>query len=415
MPNTLVPSIKTKEGRQIWAWCLYDFANSAYGVLFLTFLFPVYYRELLAGGGGRGDLWWGLAFGGSVGLAALLSPLIGRGADRYGLRLQLLRLLTLICIGGTAFLSIGPTLGLITCTTLLIITNLGYTLSGTLYDSYLPEVTTPKQRAFVSGLGWSLGYVGGIVVSLAFLPLYRAGFATDLNSYLLCFALIGAFFLVFALPSSFLLPRIPPSPALNQQNIIKDLKATLSLRQKYPDSFILILGFGLSYVALSTIFSFFTIYSNVTLKASVAEVTYLFLIFQIVGFPATLLAGILGSRFGELKILILTLIGWILILVALLTSPPLPVAYAISAFCGLLSGPGQASARTLASHLFPASQRGEFFGFFSLSARIAGSLGPALFGLISWLSGSQQVALSLNIIFLVLGISVLRKLKLPHP
>jgi UMF1 family MFS transporter len=396
---------------QVWAWWLFDLGNSSYGVLFLALLFPVYYREVLAGGGEVGDLYWGLAFGGSVGVSALLSPIIGTYADRAGKRRLLLRIFTCIAVAGTASLSYAPSLGLILCTILLVITNVGYLLGGTIYDTYLAEVSTPLNRSSISGIGWALGYLGGIAAAVIFMPWYRTGFLLDPSGYLTSFVLVAVFFLFFAAPSCFVLPEVRPREGLEKIGVFKQLRQTFQRRGEFPQVFRLIVGFAVSYIALSTIFSFFTIYTNVTLKAAVAEVTVIFLIFQIVGFFSSLIAGIYGDRVGELRILRATLVGWILVVIALLLSPPLKVVYLIAAFCGCLSGPGQASARALASRLIPREQSGEFFGFFSMAARLAGSLGPALFGVISWATASQPLALSANIVFLLVGLAVLSKLR----
>lgn len=395
---------------KVWAWWLFDLGNSAYGVLFLALLFPVYYREALAGGGELGDLYWGLTFGGSVGIAALLSPILGTYADRTGKRRFFLQVFTFVAILGTAALSQAPSLGLALCSALLVLTNVGYLLGGTLYDTYLAEVSTPQNRSSISGIGWALGYLGGIAAALIFMPWYKTGYLLDQSGYLTSFVLVAAFFLLFAAPACFVLAESKPRAAAEKFGILQQLRRTLQQRSSYPQVFRLIVGFAISYVALSTIFSFFTIYTNVTLKASVSEVTIVFLIFQVVGFFSSLLAGTYGDRVGELRILRATLLGWILVVVALLLNPPLSAVYGIAAFCGCLSGPGQASARALASKLIPREQSGEFFGFFSMAARIAGSIGPALFGTLSWASGSQPTALAANIVFLVGGLFVLRKL-----
>ncbi|MBX7144713.1 MAG: MFS transporter [Oligoflexia bacterium] len=389
----------------VWAWALYDFANSSFGVLFLSLLFPVYFRHVIAGGGSAADFWWGLCSGGSVALAAVLSPFLGASLDLSRMHRAWLIAFSLLCISCTAALKLSPQIGFAAVVVLFVLANLGYYLSLMVYDTYLPTLTSRATRGTVSGFGWSLGYLGGLVASLAFSPWYRPGFDTSgaESDYLFCFVLIAVFFLVFALPAFFVLPQ----PGSDRSEVEKSgssfrrVLVTLSHFSQHKQIFLLIVGYSLAYCALNTIFSFFSIYASVTLGASVPQVTIVFLIFQVVGLPAVFIAGKIGDKIGLHKVLLFSVLGWVVVVTALLLSPSLWMLYLLSAAAGCLSGPTSSSARALASQISPPDKSSEIMGFMGFAARIAAAVGPLVFGVMSWCTNSQQLALSFQLVFLI--------------
>lgn len=399
------------KSRPVWAWAFYDFANSSFGVLFLSLLYPVYFRQALAGADSQADLWWGLCSGGSVALAAFLSPFLGAKLDQKGRHRHYLIALSVLCVLCTAALSASPHLAFALVVLLFVLANVCYFLSMTVYDCYLPMISSPERRGTVSGFGWSMGYLGGLVASLAFSPWYRPGFAGAAEAnYLFSFLLVAVFFFVFALPAFYLLPQPRPSSQADlQSSIFARVRQTLASTSQYQHIFRLVLGYSLSYCALNTIFSFFSIYASVTLGASVPEVTVVFLIFQIVGLPAVFVAGKIGDFVGLDKVLLVSVVGWIVLILALLAKPSLSMLYGLSAMAGCLAGPTSSSARALVSKLSPPEKSSEIMGFLSFAARLAAALGPVAFGAVSWLADSQQVALAFQLLFLVAALLLLQR------
>src|SRR3989338_7411102 len=181
------------------SWALYDFANSAYVLLILSFVFPIFFREVIAGGV-NGDLWWGLAVSISILLGGLASPIIGAIADHDTRRKRKFVIFGLLSMVGTSALYFtGPNM-LFFALVIFIVTNLCFEIAQTLYDSFLLHVSTEETAGRISGLGWGLGYLGGIIAMLALKPLYDAGYA-NLALYKLTFPLTALFFFIFALPA----------------------------------------------------------------------------------------------------------------------------------------------------------------------------------------------------------------------
>ncbi len=406
--------------RETWSWSFYDFANSSYGAVFLTFLFPVFYREVIAGGTGRADFFWGLSVGISIIIAAITSPIVGAIADRAKNKKEMLITFSIGCILGTAVLYFAPKLGLFWTSTLFILTNFCYTAGIVIYDSFLQDVATRHTKGTVSGLGWGLGYIGGILAMLIFYPFYGPGFAGEhLTKYLTTFPLIAAFFLVFALPAFIWLKshkhlcKHPLSPLNSLLQAFKSLFETIKHWRKYKNILLFLTAFYLLSDGLNTIFFFMSIYATTTLGLSISKVAIVLILVQIIGFPSTIIAGRLTDRYGAKPVLITSTIGWILIVLLLLAKPGFEMLLGIAAFTGLVIGAAQAPARALLAKMVPLEKSCEFFGFNGLASKISASLGPILFGAISWATASQRLALTSVLVFFVGSLFVLRYVQEP--
>jgi len=412
--------METATKREKWSWSFYDFANSAYGSLVVTLLFPVFYREFIAGGTGRADFFWGLIVSISIILAALASPIIGAIADRAKNKKELLITFTLLCVLGTGSFFFAPKLGLLWTSILFIATNFAYTSSAIIYDSFLQDVATRHTKGRVSGLGWGLGYLGGLIATLAFYPLFSAGFAGEhLPKYLLTYPFVALFFLIFALPAFIWLKSHrhlcthPLGPLQSIKTAITSLIQTIKNWRKYKNVLLFLLTFYLLSDGLNTIFFFTSIYATTTLGLSFSKVALVFIIVQIVGIPATIISGKLTDKYGAKPVLVWSIIGWIIGVILLLTKPEFGMLMAIGVLIGMVVGSSQAPARALLAKLIPEEKTCEFFGFNGLASKVSASLGPVIFGAISWATASQRWALASVLVFFVGSLFVLRFVKEP--
>jgi len=406
--------------REIWSWAFYDFANSSYSTLIASLIFPVLYRTVIAGGTGKADFYWGLCIAISVTLAALASPIIGALADRAKNKKEILVWLSLACIAGTAALWYAPSLGLFLNSALFILTNFCYSAALVVYDSFLNDLSTRHTRGKISGFGWGIGYLGGLVAMIALYPLYSAGFAGEnLPKYLLTFPAVAAFFLLFAIPTFIFLRShkhlcTHPLPAWKAlPDACKSLAGTLKQWKQYKNILLFLLAFYLLNDGLNTIFSFIPIYASVTLGLSIGFTAILYIVVQIVGVPATIISGHLSDRFGAKPVLVVSTLGWMLVVALLLASPSKTMMFVIAVLTGIIIGGSQAPARSLLAKLVPVDKACQFFGFNGFANKISASLGPVIFGGISWATGSQRWALASVLIFFVASIIVLRLVREP--
>ena len=142
--------------KQKFGFALYDFSNSAYILIFNTYLFPLFFKESVLKNNPNTDFYWGLCIALSIGLALLISPLVGINADKYGRR-YFLKISIFITFIGMLFLTFSPIDSVLLYSVIFIITNLFYTISLSLYDSMLSHVVKKEERIKLSGFAWGFG------------------------------------------------------------------------------------------------------------------------------------------------------------------------------------------------------------------------------------------------------------------
>ncbi|HSG38556.1 MAG TPA: MFS transporter, partial [Thermoanaerobaculia bacterium] len=205
-PSSLPPASR----REIWSWAMFDFANSSYTTVIVTVAFSIYFTRLVAPEG-RGDFLWGIGLLLGNLLVLLLSPIVGAVADDSGRKKLFLVVTYLTCVTGTALLwFVQPgdvALGLL----FFVLSFIGFSFGENLAGAFLPEISTPKTIGRISGLGWGLGYFGGLLCLILIRPLLGGGFVPENVAGLRQVWLVtAAFFLVTALPTFlFLRERAP--------------------------------------------------------------------------------------------------------------------------------------------------------------------------------------------------------------
>lgn len=403
-----------KINRQIAYWALYDFANSSYALMIISFIFPIYFREVLAPEG-KGDFYWGLIGSISILLGGIAAPLVGAAADHDGRRKTKFTFFVFLIISATGLLFfVNSHLFLWACL-LFIIANFGFEIASTLYDSFLNQLGPSDKLGKISGFAYGLGYIGGVAAMIIFRPLYENGYQANENLYKLTFPLTALFVLVFSLPMILGFKDKNQASETNYKwiNLIKEagrrVRSTFkNLRQHKNTGKFLIASYFMN-DALVTIFSFVPIYGVVTLNLSIKEITILFLLVQILAFPFSLLFGWLSDKMGSKKILLITLTIWIITTTILSFAETKELFYACALAASLAIGSSQAVARSWFSKIIPDGKRFEFFGFNGFASKIAATTGPLLFGTISTLTGNQRYAmLSLLPLFIVSFIIFLR-------
>ena len=142
----------------VWSWAFYDWANSAFTTLVVTFVYATYFTQAMAPDEVTGTAWWSRAVAITAILTALLSPIIGAAADRAGRRKRFLLISAIICIGATAALSFiapGGTQAAVTALLLFVVANLAFEMGNVLYNSFLPAIASPR-RSSVCGPGMTV-------------------------------------------------------------------------------------------------------------------------------------------------------------------------------------------------------------------------------------------------------------------
>ncbi|MBC8389966.1 MAG: MFS transporter, partial [Actinobacteria bacterium] len=204
----------------IISWAMYDFANTSFAVVIMTVVFPVYFTNVIVSGSGYGlnfgDLMWGICSGATMLLAALIAPIFGAVADTSRSKNKFLIILTCFSVFFCFLLYFLGSGMIATAMILFIASNFFYQTSMMFYNSFLPELSNKDNTGTVSGFGFALGYLGGLITLLIIFPLIRGGLeAQNLTGLRLTFVITAVFFLVFSIPSFLFLKDKPTEKVIN--------------------------------------------------------------------------------------------------------------------------------------------------------------------------------------------------------
>ncbi len=401
--------------KQALSWAFYDFANSAYFLIIISFIFPLYFKEVIASP--NGDFWWGFAVSISIFLGGIATPIIGAIADYDKGKKKKLIFFSILAIIGTALLYFTGSNIFVLSLLLFIITNLCVEISQTLYDSFLSHVSSKETAGRISGLGYALGYLGGIAAMLILRPLYQGGYSGELEIlYKLTFPITALFFLLFAIPAFIFIKENKPKK--NNKGILEKVKIglhntfqTIKNIKKHKRIALFLIAFFIMNDALVTIFAFTSIYAKTTLSLSISEIGIILLVVQLIAFPSAIFFGWLSDKRGHKKILLTTLFIWCLIIIGISLATSKTFFYIIAMMVGVVVGSSQAVARSWFSKIIPKKKIGEFFGFNGFANKVAAITGPLVFGIIATLTGNQRIAMLALLPYFIVSLIIFSKIK----
>ena len=391
--------------KEVVSWALFDFANSSYSIVVISLIFAIYFRNIVVGGAANADLIWGIVLSTSVLLGALAAPAMGAIADYTKKRKPMFLFFSIIAILGTAALYFTGPGTIWRAAILFILTNFAYENAIVLYDSFLVLIVGPQYAGRISGFGWGLGYLGGIVAALIFAPLYIHGYEGHENAFRLVFPLTALFFLVFSLPAFKYLHDRGERAHVKVKHVIGHgfhrVLHTLLHIKRYANIFRFFAAYYLVNDGMFTLISFTGIFAVTTLGLSISSVLILFLIIHLVGLPSTIYAGHLADKFGHKKILLWSIVGWMIAAIWLAYTTTPWMFYVLAVLGGLVLGTTQAVGRSLLSTLVPIENSAELFGFNGFASKLAATLGPLVFGVVSTVTANQRMAVLSLVLFFV--------------
>lgn len=411
--------------REIFGWAMYDFANSSYTTVVITVIYSAFFVEhIVPESSTARDSFWSLAIILSTLVALVLSPFVGILCDFSGRKKNYLMATTLLCSLGTVSLFwVGPgNVGL--AITLLVVSNVGFMLSENFCASFLPELATKETMGKISGLGWGIGYMGGLASLILVMQIVQGtdparDYAKFIAQNQWAMVTIGGFFFLAALPT-FLLVRERSRPAPGFERIdwhklfragIDRLKSSLGLVHQNPVLFQFLIAFMVYMAGLDVVVKFVGIYATAELKFTTEELTIMFLIIQFSAMGGALGFGVLESRIGPKLTVLWILALWVFgtlgiffleAIATILSNSPQTVFFIISLIAGAGIGATQSSSRAVVGMLTPAHQSAQMFGFWGFFAKFATILGMS-FGFVSDALDSRRMALLLVIGFFIVG------------
>jgi MFS transporter, UMF1 family len=403
---------------QIFVWTLFDFANTSFSVLIVAVGYSLYFKQIVVGGSGKGDFFWGLAVSISMLLTAVIAPVLGAASDYAHRRKRFLLGFTLASIIATALLYFVHEGMIVTGTILFVIANIGFEGGIVFYNAFLPLLTSKRSYGRVSGYGFAMGYVGSFASLLIAAPLYKDGFVPgNLDNVRLSFLLAAVMFFVFAAPLFIFLHdhrrRFPQRVSYVKAGYQR-VKETVAHLRMYKQVAWFLLAFFLYNDGILTVISFASIFAQESLRFSLQEILVLFAVVQASGIIGSLICGFTSDKIGPKKTVTVTLIIWIFVVVAAFFVTSKTIFFTIGILAGAAMGGSQSASRTFMALLTPPEREAEFFGFYDgLCGKASAVIGTFIFGVLSWLSGSQRIAIISVGLFFVVGAWLLQRVEDP--
>ena len=412
--NCLQPGVRSRE---LLGWALYDFANSGYTTVVITAVFAAYFVGGVAGGAPWATLAWTTGLSLSYAVVMLTMPGLGAWADRHAAKKRLLMWVTLGCVVSTAALAwVQPgqvALGLL----LLIISNTFYSWGESLTAAFLPELARPEAMGRVSGWGWALGYVGGMLtlgICLAYV-LSAQSRQEPAAQFVPVTMLITALVYGLAASATFVLMKehARAAPAAGHAHGV--LAHLGRLRQTWRESapyadFRQLLACAVAYQAgVAVAISLAAIYAEQVVGFQPQETMVLIFVLNIAAFVGALVFGHVQDALGHKRSLALTIAGWILTCALAAASTTKGLFWVAAAVAGVFLGSSQSAGRAMAGLMVPPKRLAEFFGLWTFAIRLASILGPLSYGLITWVTGgNHRLAIGSTAVLFVLGLWLLR-------
>ena len=383
---------------QIFIWTLFDFANTSFSVIVVAVGYSLYFKDIVAGGHGRGDFLWGVAVSISMLITALIAPVLGAAADFSSRRKRFLFGFTIVSIICTALLYFVDAGMIASGMILFILANIGFEGGIVFYDAFLPTLTTERSYGRVSGYGFAMGYVGSLTTLLIAMPLYADGFVpSNLPNIKLSFVIAAAIFLLFAAPL-FLFFRDHKKTFEKKPSYVRAgfnrVRETIGHMKQYKQVARFMIAFFIYNDGILTVISFASIFAQQSLNFSLQEIIVLFAVVQGSGVIGSLIFGVITDKIGPKKTIDINLILWLAVVTAAYFVHTKVMFYAIGVVAGSSLGASQSASRSLMALLTPKEREAEFFGFYDgLCGKASAVIGTFLFGLISYLTNNQRLSI----------------------
>jgi len=407
--------------RVINAWCMYDWANSAFATTIMAALLPPYFSGVAASNLPKAQATsiWGLSLAFSAALIALLGPVLGAIADHTGTKKRFLQSFLSVAIVFTALLFLVREGDWLMAVIFYVLASIGNAGANVFYDSLLPHVARQDEIDQVSTRGFAMGYLGGGILLLINLVWYMKpewfGWMgiTDGNSAVRAsFLSVAIWWIIFSIP---LFRYVSEPKATGTSRMINPIRAgfarlaeTFQHIKRYKELAKFLIAFWLYADGIGTIIKMATIY-GAEIGIGTADLAGALLLTQIIGVPFSFLFGWLAKRMGTKKSIYLALVVYTVISIAGYFMSQAWHFWVLAGCVGLVQGGSQALSRSLFGSMTPKARSAEFFGFYDISSKFAGILGPLLFSATAAIFKTSRLGIVSLVVFFISGAYLLSK------
>jgi MFS transporter, UMF1 family len=421
MPNT-VPR------RELFAWAMYDFANSGYTTVVLTTIFNAYFVGVVVGPAsgfteGMGTLLWTVAVSVPNALVLVSAPVLGALADHYAAKKRFLGITTIGCVVCTALLALAGPGDVWLAMTLVVLSNLTFATGENLIAAFLPEISHQEGMGRVSAYGWALGYLGGLMVLAVCLAYVTWAQHHDLVAaqYVPVTMLIVAVAFALAATPTFLWlkERAIPVPLGHGGHYLtvgfQRLRRTLAESRRFRDLFRFLVALTLYYCGINTVVVLAAIFAQEIMGFGTSETIVLVMVVNVTAAIGAFLFGQVQDRLGSVPTLAVTLLIWIAAIGLAFWATSRAGFWLVANLVGIALGSSQASGRALIGQFAPPARAAEFFGLWGLAGKLAAVIGPLSYGLITYLTaGNHRLAILSTVFFFVAGLIMLATVNEPR-
>lgn len=395
---------------------MYDFANSGYTTVVITAVFNAYFVSVVAGNRPWATFAWTLTLSVSYAAIVLSAPVVGAWADAHAAKKKLLAATTAGCVFFTAALAtIGP--GDVALAVVLVAaSNFFFGTGENLVAAFLPELARGPALGKVSGWGWSLGYIGGLLtLGLCLVYVTHAqGLGQPAAEFVPITMLITAGVFAAASAPTFLLlrERARPQPGAESGLAMRGAYArvldTITHAAQFRDlrQFLVCLVFYQA--GVQAVITIAAVYAQQAMGFSTHDSIVLILAVNLTAALGALAFGYIQDRLGHLPTIALTLAGWITTVLIAWFADTRGLFWIAANLAGVCLGASQSAGRALVGYMSPEDRRAEFFGLWGLAVKLSSILGPVTYGATSWMSrGDHRLAMLITGIYFVVGLTLL--------
>jgi UMF1 family MFS transporter len=397
------------------SWAFYDWANSAFATTVMAGFFPIFFNQYWAAGVAPATqtLYQGLTATVASLVVMLLAPLLGAIADRRAAKKKFLLVFTLMGVISTGALYLVGKGQWGWAIVLSIVGRIGFFGGLSFYDSLLLQVAQPREMDRVSALGYGLGYLGGgllfaINVAMALKPAWF-GLADAALATRVSFLCVAFWWALFAMPLFRNVPEGPPRPGNTGW---RELRETLRHIREQRAVWMFLLAYWLYIDGVDTIIVM-AVDFGMKLGFPSDSLIVALLMVQFIGFPAAIVFGRFGDRFGTRRAIYAALAVYAGVTIWAYQLHSVAQFYLMAAAIGCVQGGIQSLSRSYYARLIPADKAGEFFGFYNMMGKFAAVLGPTVVGLTAQFTGNPRVAILALLVFFIVGAALLARVRDP--
>jgi MFS transporter, UMF1 family len=396
--------------REVWAWSMYDFANSGYTTVVITAVYNAFFVAVVAGRAPWATFAWTAALSLSYLAVLLTAPLIGAWADARAAKKRLLLYATAGCVLFTAALClVGPgavALGI----AFIVLSNFFFSVGENLIAAFLPELADSRAMGRVSGWGWAFGYLGGLVslgISLAYITWAQAAGRSGAQFVPVTMLITAAVFALCAAPT-FLFLKERAVPQAQREGAWPRVLHTLRHAAQFRDLRRFLLCILFYQAGIMAVIALAAIYAQEAMKFTQQQTIVLVLVVNVTAAAGAFGFGYLQDAIGHMRAMALILSGWIVMIAVAYLAVDAPTFWVAANLAGLCMGSSQAAGRAIVGYLSPRAREAEFFGLWGLAVKAASIFGPLTYGAVTWIfEGNHRLGILAVGAYFVVGLALL--------